>query len=267
MSKRFGPMNDTMIGSMIAHLVGFGLVFMLFPAELWASELQEYSARYSLYRNGKLAGKADVELRNEDARWIMSTVGNGTHGLARFLRATDREYVEGQLQDGRFIPLRFERDFSVAGIGNRWTAVFDWPSDKVTIEAGQKTLELDLQGEALDGLSLKLELQRRLRSRQENMDFLLVDEDEVKQQSFRILPTEMLETSLGCFETIPVERVRSPESKRYTRAWHAPALGYLTVRLEHGKTDGDHMEMRIAKLQLADQPFTAGLACSARQSG
>lgn len=260
-------MTGSMNNSAIATLARIGLVCILLPAQLWAGDLQEYSARYSLYRNGKLAGKADVEFRNAGDKWIMSTEGSGTHGLARFLRAKDREYVEGQLQDGRFIPQRFERDVTVAGIGNRWTALFDWPNDTVRIEAEQETLELDLQGEALDGLSLKLELQRRLRNRQENLDFLLVDEDEVRKQSFRILPSEMLETSLGCLETIPVERVRPPESKRYTRAWHAPALDYLTVRLEHGKTDGDHMEMRIAKLKLADQSYTAGLACSARQSG
>jgi hypothetical protein len=99
------------------------------------------------------------------------------------------------------------------------------------------------------------------------MNFWLVDEDEVKLQEFRVLPKEMLETSLGCLETIPVERIRSSESTRYTRAWHAPALQYLTVRLEHGKTDGDQMEMRIAELQMAGQPYTPGMGCSAHRSG
>lgn len=247
----------------------FGLVMLLalLPAELSASDLQEYSARYSLYRNGKLAGKANIQLRNEGDKWIMSTEGSGTHGLARILRAKDREHVEGQLQGGRFLPLRFEHNVSVAGIGNHWTALFDWPRDIVTVEIDRKTKELGLQGQALDGLSLKIELQRRLRHNEENLDLLLVDEDEIKQQSFRRLPNEMLETSLGCLETIPVERIRSPDSTRYTRVWHAPALDYLTVRLEHGKTDGDHMEMRIAELHQAGQPYADGLSCSARQSG
>jgi len=259
-------LNKT-IGSMIAAAIGFVLVLLLLPADLWASGLQEYSARYSLYRNGKLAGKANIQLRNEGDKWIMSTEGSGTHGLARLLRARDREYVEGYLDDGRFLPLRFEHEVSVAGIGSHWTARFDWASDTVTVDVDRKSIELGLQGEALDGMSLKLEIQRRLRYNEENLELLLVDEDEIKQQNFRRLPAEMLETSLGCLETIPVERIRSPDSTRYTRAWHAPALDYLTVRLEHGKTDGDQLEMRIAELQLADQPYTGGLGCSARQSG
>lgn len=246
----------------------FILAFLLLlPAKLPASGWQEYNARYSLYRNGKLAGKAEFRLHQEGDLWVMSTEGSGTHGLARLLRARDSEYVEGYFKDGRFQPLRFEHKVSVAGIGNQWSAVFDWPADTVTVDLGKKQVQLELQGQALDGLSMKLELQRRLRDGDDNMNFMLVDEDVIKQQQFRILPRVMLETSLGCLETIPVERVRSPESSRYTRAWHAPELDYLTVRVEHGKTDGDHMEMRITELQQGDKLFQPGTGCSARQSG
>jgi len=237
------------------------------PAATLASGLQEYSARYSLYRNGKLAGKADFRLEQQGDKWIMSTQGSGTHGMARVLRARDREYVEGVLEKDRFRPLRFEHEVTVAGIGNKWNALFDWPNDSVTVEQDNKTIELGLQGQALDGLSLKLEIQRRLRAGDDDLSFLLLDEDQVKQQTFRLLPSEMLETSLGCLETIPVERVRSPTSTRYTRAWHAPALDYLTVRLEHGKTDGDQMEMRIAELQQAGQAVVPGTGCSGNHSG
>jgi hypothetical protein len=242
-------------------------LLLLISSTLEAFEWQEYSARYSLYRNGKLAGKADMKLERNGDTWVMSTEGSGTHGLARLLRARDREYVEGQFDNGRFLPLRFEHKVSVAGIGNEWSAQFDWPKDTVLVELEKNSVELDLQGEALDGLSLKLEMQRRLRLGEDNMKFLLVDEDEIEEQVFRILPSVMLETSLGCLETIPVERVRREGSSRYTRAWYAPALEYLTVRLEHGKTDGDHMEMRIAELKQANKPYSPGTGCSAQQSG
>lgn len=242
------------------------LLLLWLSTDLVAAEWQEYGARYSLYRNGKLAGKAEISLQQDGDRWTMSTEGNGTHGLARVLRVKDRELVQGRMVDGRFRPQRFEHRVSVAGIGNSWTALFDWDADTVTVVSDDDSVRMDLQGRALDGLSLKLEMQRRLRAGEPDMQFWLVDEDEIKLQEFRVLPSEMLETSLGCLETIPVERIRSPESTRYTRAWHAPALQYLTVRLEHGKTDGDRMEMRIAELQLDNQPYTPGMGCSAHQS-
>lgn len=141
------------------------LLLSLLPGVLPASDWQEYSARYSLYRNGKLAGKAEIQLQQEGDRWTMSTMGNGTHGLARVLRARDREFVQGKMVDGRFQPQRFEHRVSVAGIGNQWTALFDWAADTVTIVNNDESLKLDLQGQALDALSLKLEMQRRLRAR------------------------------------------------------------------------------------------------------
>ena len=75
----------------------------------------------------------------------------------------------------------------------------------------------------------------------------------------------MLETSLGCLDTTPVERVRR-NNKRYTRAWHAPGLDHVAVRIEHGKTDGNHMEMRITELKLDGITIVPKQGCSSFQA-
>ena len=90
-------------------------------------------------------------------------------------------------------------------------------------------------------------------------------EDEIKEQIFQALPAEQLETSLGCLQTTPVERVRVG-STRYTRAWHAPGLDFITVRMEHGKTDGDHLELRITGLEMDEQEIAPEPGCVASQS-
>ncbi len=229
-----------------------------------AAEWQEYAARYAVYRNGKLIGKAEFSLQKQGDLWVSKSEGSGTHGLARILRARDNEYVEGHLRDGRFYPLKYTQHTRVAGVDNEWNAQFDWDHNAVKIVDGKNRLTLDLGAGALDALSLKLELQRRLRESEPELNFFLVDEDEIKEQQFRKLNKEMLETSLGCLQTIPVERVRS-NSKRYTRAWHAPEFEFITVRLEHGKTGGDHMEMRITELVLGDRLVSPQPGCVAQQ--
>ena len=145
-----------------------------------------------------------------------------------------------------------------------WSAEFNWPDSQVDLIEGKNRITLDMGPGALDALSLKLEMQRRLRDRETNLDFFLVDEDEIKDQTFQLLNSERLETSLGCLETLPVERVRK-NSTRYTRGWHAPALEYITVRMEHGKTDGDHMEMRISELILDGKTVEPKPGCAALQ--
>jgi hypothetical protein len=125
---------------------------------------------------------------------------------------------------------------------------------------------MDLGEGGLDPLSLGLEIRQRLIEQNPDMMFWRVDEDEVKDQLFRVLDPDMLETSLGCLKTRPIERVHG-NSKRFTRAWHAPDLDYIYVRLEHGKIDGNHVEMRITELTLGDTKVLPQPGCTALQAG
>lgn len=243
-----------------------GVVLGLLLPALAAAQVQPYSARYSIYRDGKLGGKAEVELTVSGERWEIRSEGSGTHGLARILRARDSESTTGALVDGRYVPHRYLRHTRVAGIDDRWLNEFNWQADQVTvIHDGKHTYHLPLQGRALDPLSMKLEMRRLLAEPGPQLQFLMVDEEEIDEENFRVLETEWLETSLGCLETIPVEKIRRSK-KRYTRAWHAPDLGFVEVKVEHGKTDGVHLEMRIAELSLDSKPVTPRAGCASMQA-
>jgi len=224
-----------------------------------------YEARYSIYRNGKLTGKMDVELQRQDPRWSLRSSGSGTHGLARLLGARDNEEVQGRVQDGRFRPERYRRHTLVAGLDDVWTFGFDWEQRRVSITHNDKSpLLLDMVEESLDPLSLKLEMRRRLSEQRSDLSFQMVEEDEIDEQNFRMLPAERLETSLGCLLTVPVEKIRH-ESPRYTRAWHAPQLGFIEVRMEHGVTGGNHLEMRITELAVDGHDVAPRPGCAALQ--
>ena len=66
-------------------------VLLLAWTSLSFAEIKPYSARYSVYRNGILSGKAEVTLQRDDQTWTLRSEGNGTHGLARVLGARDTE--------------------------------------------------------------------------------------------------------------------------------------------------------------------------------
>lgn len=241
------------------------ILALAWTASSWAG-LEPYQARYSIYRNGKLIGMLEVRLAENGDRWELRSEGKGTHGLARILRAGDKEQVTGTIDEGRFVPERHTRHTRVAGIDDRWETTFDWQADEVTVvHDGKETFVLPLGGEALDPLSMKLEMRRRLGGPEPDLVFQMVEEDEIDEQKFRLLETEWLETSLGCLETLPIEKIRKT-ARRYTRAWHAPALGNTEVRVEHGKTGGDHMEMRITELTIDGEEILPRAGCSAMQS-
>jgi len=246
--------------------VSLAVILLLAWTGLAFAELKPYSARYSVYRNGKLTGKADVTLEQVEQTWVMKSEGSGTHGLARILGARDTEEASGRIRDGHFIPDHYSRHTRLAGMDELLSADFDWAANSVQITQDDEETSLDLVNLAVDPLTLKLELRQRLADNNPDLKFWMVDEDRIKEQNFRQLRPEWLETSLGCLETIPVEKIRL-NSKRYTRAWHAPGLDHVAVRIEHGKTGGDHMEMRITELVLESGDVAPVQGCAAMQSG
>lgn len=224
-----------------------------------------YEARYSIYRNGKLTGKMEVELQRQGQRWVVRSSGSGTHGLARILGARDNEEVRGRVLEGRFRPEHYRRHTLVAGLDDVWTVGFDWEERRVSITHNNKDpLILDMVEDSLDPLSLKLEMRQRMAVQNSDLHFQMVEEDEIDEQNFRVLPAERLETSLGCLLTLPVEKIRY-NSLRYTRAWHAPQLSFIEVRMEHGKTGGNHLEMRITELSVDGQEVAPRPGCAALQ--
>jgi hypothetical protein len=249
----------------LAGLLLAGLLPAAWSAPLRA-ELSPYEARYSIIRNGKIIGKLEVALEQNGERWELRSDGGGTHGLARVLAAQDREQVIGEWDGVRFRPSFHRRHTRVAAIDDVWETTFDWDAGQATVvHDGKHTFVLPFEDEAFDPLSLKLEMRRRLALDEPDLSFMMVEEDDIEEQNFRILETEWMETSLGCLDTTPIEKIRR-NNRRYTRAWHAPALGNIEVRVEHGKTGGDHLEMRITELTLNGETVAARPGCAARQS-
>ena len=160
-------------------------LFLLAWAGASYADIQPYSARYSVYRNGTLTGKAEVSLNQQGDNWIIRSEGSGTHGLARVLGARDSEKVIGRIHEGHFIPDQYSRHTRLAGMDDHWTAFFNWQTALVQISKNEQELTLDLNEQALDPLSLKLEMRQRLSKQNHDMTFWLVNEDEIDQQIYR----------------------------------------------------------------------------------
>ena len=234
-------------------------------ADLAAADIQPYSARYSIYRNGKLTGKAEITFHQQDENWVIESESNGTHGLGLSLGAADSENAVGRILNGHFVPDTYSRHTRLAGMADQWSARFDWDAQSVEITQGNDIRTLDLGQTALDPLSLKLEMRQRLDDPNPDLTFRMVQKDEIDEQNFRILGAVKLETSLGCLATTPVEKV-SINGTRFTRVWHAPSLDHVAVRIEHGKMGGNHLEMRITELNLAGNAIVPQPGCWALQS-
>ena len=224
------------------------------------ADWQPYHARYEVYRNGKLSGQLDVTFEMQGKRWNIQSEGVGLHGMARFLRARENEYAEGTLVQHRFQPSSYRHYQRVTAKENLWTASFDWQQRTVEIVEGRNVLKLGLESDTVDPLTLNLEIRRKLRDKDSTIRFMQVDDDKIKEMAYRQKEPESIDTPLGCMRTIPVERIKLGGT-RFSRSWYASEMDFILVHLEHGKSNGDDIEMRITELRFGKEQITPGPGC------
>ena len=124
--------------------------------------IDPYSARYSVYRNGKLQARSEFLFQQQDDNWVIKSESIGTHGMARFMKFRDYEFVEGYWDGPQFRPLRYVHDLKWIGPDQSSAAEFDWDSNQVMVNADGEQVTLELVEGAVDPMSLQLELRRRL---------------------------------------------------------------------------------------------------------
>lgn len=220
-----------------------------------------FEGTFELYRNGKLIGEATFSFSVEGNHWQMRSNTEGTKGLARFLRLKEWSLGEGDWVDGAPRPGNFEQNVKVAIKTITTAAEFDWDAGTVhsVYRDGEATLET-VPG-LLDPVSVGLKIRAGLASGETEWRLPMVDEDLIEEEHFRVDETVALDTALGCLETQRVDKIRGPQSTRYTQTWYAEELAFVPVYIAHGKKDGDRMESRIVSLTLDGTPVEAGAPC------
>lgn len=233
---------------------------LLSPAIAPAAEPSRFKATMDMFHNGKLVGETTFSFSTEGGQWIMRSNTTGTQGLAKVIGVQEHSSSRGDWSGDRPRPLSFERNVK-AGKKLRWAAEFDWSRGEVrsTYPDGQSTLEI--QPGVVDESTLGMVIRAGLEHGEDEWFLQVLDEDEIEQQHFRSRPAERIETVLGCVNAYAVEKIRRAGSTRYTRTYHASDHGFVPVLIEHGKTDGDHLESRLKSLEIDGVRIRPGPGC------
>lgn len=220
-----------------------------------------FDARFELLRNGKPLGESRFRFTVDGDRWRLSTETKGTRGLARFLGLEETSESHGTWVNDAPRPQHFSQTVDVSFRTVETRAEFDWAAGSVTSVHKDGTSVLDLEPGVLDPVSIGLKLRSELSTGAREWRFTVLDEDELEEQVYRVAEQTSLDTVLGCFETHRVDRVRRPDSTRYTRTWYAQDLAWVPVKVAHGKTDGNRMESRLVSLVVDGEAVSARPPC------
>lgn len=242
-------------------LVTAALLAGALPGFALAATPTAFEAVFEVHRNGKLIGESTFRFEVDSETWTLSTETRGTHGLAKLLGLEESSLSTGDWVGDLPRPARFEQTVHVAVKTVETRAAFDWASGTVFSEHEDGETVLDLSPGVVDPVAAGLAVRSGLARGESEWRLTVVDEDELEEHVFRIAEEAPLDTALGCRDTQRVDRDRGPDSTRYTRTWYARDLAWVPVQVTHGKTDGDHMESRLASLVLDGEAVAPVAAC------
>src|SRR5690606_29307648 len=136
------------------------------------------------------------------------------------------------------------------GLGARSrSADFDYADHTLAWTNNDKRGSLPLTDPVYDDLNSFMEIRRQLLQGRELIEFDVMDKNEVKAYRFQVLGKEMLETPLGTYEAVHLERLRDPTSERVTEFWLASDMDYLLLKLRQVEPDGRLIELNAREIE------------------
>lgn len=203
--------------------------------------VQPFTATYAVTYRGLNAGTLEMQLRHEagTGHFIYESRARPSV-LARLVvssNALERSVM--QITPDGVRPLTWHLDDGKSGSKRDGALRFDWAQQSVSGEIENQKIELDAVARLQDRLSIQIEVMRALARGEEPGTIPLVDDERIKEYTYKKAGEATLDTRLGKLDTVIYESTR-PGSSRVSRVWHAPSLGFLPVRAEQirkGKTE------------------------------
>ncbi|MBY6205150.1 DUF3108 domain-containing protein [Halomonas denitrificans] len=212
-----------------------------------APPFSEHEASYAVTRNGDALGVLQSSLtRREDGLWHYRVESEATAFLVRVLGLSTTEAAWFAWTDEAVLPLTYHHVAERPGRDRFWQHRYDWTELHTDTTTHNGETRVPLAAGAVDPLTLRLAAAGEIAAGRggEDLEFLVVERDELETQQYRFLRRESLIVDGRCFDTQVYERFRKEGSSRNYIAWHAPAIGGLPVRIVY-VDDGDTIVIEL----------------------
>jgi len=203
---------------------------------------QAFNAVYSFTRNGMSVGEVKRTLRtSSDGTYIFESVSQATGFISLFVRdkiieRSSWSYINNKPRPQHYI---YNRD---GGRKDRHVKLsFNWKEGIVTNTINNDPWQMPIPPGTQDKLLYQLTLMIDLKAGKKKLHYEIADGGTLKDYEFTVMGRETVDTPMGKFDTIKIQRV---DDKRNTTIWCAEALDYLPIRIEQEDKD-DALAMLI----------------------
>lgn len=131
--------------------------------------------------------------------------------------------------------------------------LFDWKRRVAAVEKEGKTYELPLEDGLVDENTMQLQLiedaaAAGTQAKPLNRTYRLLSNGKLKTRRFTAAGTETIETALGRFHTVRIERIRRNKTDRIL--WLSPEHHYLPLKIERLDDGRVRQRMLVRELQI-----------------
>jgi len=224
------------------HHITILTILLGFPCSLlFADEysLPTFSAQYKLYANGMEIGEMDRAFSQSgtNANDYIYRSETRTTGLAAIFHK-DKIVEQSRLNftQQKIRPMQYTYQRTGGKKERNIDVKFDWNNQKIINIVNDTTMHFDLEQDILDKLIYQYVIMRDIQNNKLPYTYPIVDGRKIKIYDFRLLNEETIETPIGTFKTVKIERVRQ-NSEDKTYLWCAPDLQYLPIKVENIETD------------------------------
>ena len=214
-----------------------------------AAPLPAHEAVYEVIRRGGKIGEIHVSLSQSDQGiWLFDTETVATARLARMLRVSAEESAHFVWRNGQVLMLTYRQVARAPTRTRFWQHEVDWEAGISRTETYEEDLHLPAEPGMLDPLTLRLQLAAALQdpaNRGVDLQFRVLERNEIEDQHFFFLGHEQVEVPAGCFDAIRMQRFRREGSSRNYDSWHAEAFLWLPLRILQIKDGDPELDIRL----------------------
>jgi hypothetical protein len=213
------------------------------------SLLTPFLARYGIVWRGFNAGTTELELsRAADGQFVYTSRANARGLFRAFFSEEITQTSWLSLANGGVRPLRYRGDDGTESTERDIAFDFDWASGRASGTAEDKAVDVALEPGTQDPMSIQIAQMRDLLSGDKPSAYRMLDKHNIKEYSYTYEGEARVQTALGEVDTV-IYRSQRVGSKRVTRTWYAPSLGYVAVRAEQMRDGKREWLMQILFLK------------------
>ena len=200
-----------------------------------AQTLAEYSLDYQASANGITAIASRSFIFQTDSTYRLSNSLEASLAgqlVAKIEQASDFALIQSELKPVAYSLLQ-------TGISQESQAInYNWEALQAISAEDDESWVVDLNENTYDQLSHQFALRQQVVLGEANLEFFVIDEDEIEQHHYQVIAKEIVTTPLGDFSSTKIGRIQDSPSANETTFWLADDWHSVLIRMEQTTNAG-----------------------------